>query len=299
MNEDMEKSELTGWERFLYWFMIPTVFSVVLVLVLLSLFDFNVSDQILKAVNKVPIVKNWVPDVKGEEKNEAEITSEQKVDTLNIELVDLKNQLAQKEEELRQNDSHAAAQEDSIKQLEAKIAELELVQEQQAISEESYKKRIRDISSTYAKMTPSKAAPIIENLTRMEQVLVLSEMKQEDRVKILEKMNPKKAAEASIALKDIIVSRDVEIAALQERLRENQQNEEEIINMTLTDLGVTFSNMTPKYAADVLLEMNKTSSSKVLDILKSMDNQARSRIMNALAEANKQLAADISSKLTK
>ncbi len=53
-------------------------------------------------------------------------------------------------------------------------------------------------------------------MTKNELVLVLGMMKPDERVKVLERMDPAKAAEASILLKDQTSVRDTQIAALQE-----------------------------------------------------------------------------------
>jgi flagellar motility protein MotE (MotC chaperone) len=148
----------------------------------------------------------------------------------------------------------------------------------------------------YAKMNASKSAPILENLTLHERVLVLSEMKQVDQVKVLEKMNPIKAAEASIYLKDVVSAKDREIAALQDRIKLNDST---IVSQAITrsDLGKTFASMTAKSAATVLLQMQSITPAKVVDILNSMDNISRAKVMTALADLSKETAAAVTTKL--
>jgi flagellar motility protein MotE (MotC chaperone) len=148
----------------------------------------------------------------------------------------------------------------------------------------------------YAKMNPSKSAPILENLTLQERVLVLSEMKQVDQVKVLEKMDPIKAAQASIYLKDVVSAKDREIAALQDRIKLNDST---VASQKLTknDLGKTFANMTAKSAATVLLQMQSITPAKVIEILSSMDNTSRAKVMTALSDLSKETAAAISTKL--
>lgn len=150
----------------------------------------------------------------------------------------------------------------------------------------------------YAKMTPSKAAPIMEAMTPKEMVLIFSMMKSDSRGAILEKMSAAKAAEASMGLKDVVPVRDKEIAALQERLATNgASTEKETTSVSNSDLGQTFANMTPKSASNVILEMNKSNPDKVLAILSGMDNASRSKVMSALSDANKEIAASITAKL--
>ena len=147
-------------------------------------------------------------------------------------------------------------------------------------------------------MTPSKAAPIIEKLTLHERVLVLGAMRTDDRVKILEKMDPKIAAETTILLKDTVPVKDTEIAALQERLKQYElasSNDPE--KLSSFDLGNTFAGMTPQSAAVVLVEMMKSNQPQVVAIMKAMDTQARSRILTAMADVSKESAAAITAEM--
>nr|WP_235440454.1 hypothetical protein [Paenibacillus sp. DMB20] len=59
---DKEESS-GGFERILL-FLIPIIFTIVLVAVLLTLFNVNVRNGMMDVANKIPIVKNWVPDPK-------------------------------------------------------------------------------------------------------------------------------------------------------------------------------------------------------------------------------------------
>lgn len=187
----------------------------------------------------------------------------------------------------------------SIKDAQTKATDLEEKLKDKTQTEEEYNNQITQLANIYAKMTPSKAAPIIENLTPKEMVLVFSMMKPDSRGAILEKMDAKKAAEASIGLKDVIPVRDKEIAALQERLALNGVKDPTNGSSSVSkeDLGQTFANMVPKSAANVLLEMYKSNPDKVLAIISGMDNASRSKVMSSLSDANKEIAASITAKL--
>lgn len=135
-------------------------------------------------------------------------------------------------------------------------------------------------------------------MTKNELVLVLGMMKPDERVKVLERMDPAKAAEASILLKDQTSVRDTQIAALQERLNQSvSATSQADTHLSKDDLGSTFANMTPKSAATVLIEMQKSNPDKVLSILKSMDSMGRSRVLSAVSEQSKETAALLSARL--
>jgi len=272
----------------------------VLLVVLLKLFDYDVMDNVLKAANKVPFVGSVLPDPKSEKKTEtnqkasvenAAETDEQKIGELNNSLASVTEQLKSAETALEQSDK-------AFKELQAKNTALEEQLKTKVKSDEEYSLQIKQTSDMFARMNPSKAGPIFENLTLSERALIMAEMKPEERVRILEKMDPKKAAETSISLKDSVPARDRELAALQERLKLNEESSANAVaKMTKNDLGQTFANMTPKSAALVLQEMNAINQAKVIEILNATDVQARSKIMTALADLNKEVAASITARL--
>ncbi|CAK4836479.1 unnamed protein product [Aphanomyces euteiches] len=197
---------------------------------------------------------------------------------------------------MKASDTSTLQKDQTIKDLQAKSIALEEQLKTKTLSDEEYHNQIKLTAEMYAKMNPSKSAPILENLTLQERVLVLSEMKQADQVKILEKMDPIKAAEASIYLKDVVSAKDREIAALQDRIKLNDSTiaSQEI---TRNDLGKTFAAMTAKSAATVLLQMQSITPTKVVDILNAMDNASRAKVMTALSDLSKETAAAITTKL--
>jgi flagellar motility protein MotE (MotC chaperone) len=213
-------------------------------------------------------------------------------------LVQTSSRLAAAEQDIKSAEAAIMQRDQQIKELQAKNSSLEEQLKGKTQSDEEYTTKIQQLATMYAKMTPTKSAPIMENLTLSEQVLVLSMMKTDDRVKILEKMDPKKAADASILLKDQSTVKDRELAALQDKIKQlTEAGTKPSQQLTKDDLRSTFAAMTPKSSAIVLLEMNNNNPDKVLSILSSMDSQGRSRILTAMSETSKETAALISARL--
>jgi flagellar motility protein MotE (MotC chaperone) len=294
----MEESGLSGFERFLYIFFIPIVFAVIGIGVLLSLFDANIYNDILKQANKIPIIKSIVPAPKVTIKtaDPASQVPAEKIKIQDQKIAELTKKLADQEGAIKASDTTTLQKDQTIKDLQAKSVALEEQLKAKTKSDEEYHNQIKQTAAMYAKMNPSKSAPILENLTLLERVLVLSEMNQVDQVKILEKMNPIKAAEASIYLKDVVSAKDREIAALQDRIKLNDTTAA-AQKLTKNDLGKTFANMTAQSAATVLLQMQSITPTKVIDILTAMDLTNRAKVMTALAGLSKETAAAISTKL--
>lgn len=300
-DSSLEGASYSALERFLIWFVIPFVFTAVLLFVLLSIFDYDIKSSIQKALHNTPVIGMVVPAPKEKAVVAADgkaPTSEQSIKTKDEEITKLNARVAELQAALQKADSTTEQKDHSLKEGQAKIADLEEKLKSKTQTEEEYNAQITQLANMYAKMNPSKAAPIIEALTPKEMVLVFSMMKADSRGAILEKMDATKAAEASIGLKDIVPVRDKQMAALQERLATNGVKDTKTsTSVSNSDLGQTFANMTPKSASNVLIEMNKSNPDKVLTILSGMDNASRSKVMSSLSDANKEIAAALTAKL--
>ncbi|GAB7053981.1 MULTISPECIES: MotE family protein [unclassified Paenibacillus] len=299
-NANTEQSSSYGaMERFLIWFLIPFVFTAVLLGVLMTIFGYDVMSNAVRTVSKIPVINSILPITNAEEGNQdPQQTQGEAVPGQEPTAANYAEQLEQKEQELKQAEAALQQRDQTIKDLQLKNSGLEEQIKTKTISEDEYTAQIQQLAGMYAKMSPSKAAPILENLTKNELVLVLGMMKPDERVKVLERMDPAKAAEASILLKDQTSVRDTQIAALQERLNQSvSATSQADTHLSKDDLGSTFANMTPKSAATVLIEMQKSNPDKVLSILKSMDSMGRSRVLSAVSEQSKETAALLSARL--
>ena len=197
--------------------------------------------------------------------------------------------------ELNHSNSANQAKDKAIKDLQNKSTALGTQLQSKTEKDLEVQTQIQQTAQMYANMNPSKSAAIIQNLTLLDQVLIFSEMKPADQVKILEKMDPLKAANASIAIKDLILAKDSKIAALQKKIKLYAAQTAK--KLTKNDLGLTFAQMAPKSAATVLLQMYSSSPSKVIDILSAMAIQPRSLVLSAIAVLSNGIAATISTKL--
>jgi flagellar motility protein MotE (MotC chaperone) len=298
---DAEHSAFGAFERFLIWFFIPLVFTSVLLGVLLSIFDYNVKTSLLKMANGIPIVKAIVPDPQPDQPTPKTIANEQvaaKQKQLTDELAVLNGKISDQEAALKQAESTKGEKDQTIKDLQAKIDTLEQQLKGKTQTDDEYKQQIQQLASVYAQMTPSKSAPILENLTLQERALIMSLMKTADRVNIFAKMDPKIAAVTSVELKDLVPLKDREIAALQERLKVNEPADAKLPEkLSKEDLSATIANMTPKSAAALLVEMVKSKPDQVVTILANMDATARSQMLSAIADVSKESAVNLTTKL--
>ncbi|MDF2723232.1 MAG: YlxF [Paenibacillus sp.] len=299
-NTDTEKSSYGAFERFLF-FVTPIIFTLVLLGVLFALFNSSMLNSVLKAANQVPFLEKLIPDPAAKDKVTLPAAPQDSAATENNDaavIEQLRAQLNQARAELQTSTNQNQQKDQSIKALQTQVTDLDNKLKAKTQTDEEYKAQIQQLASIYAGMMPSKSAPILEALTLKERALVLNEMKPADRGKVLERMTPTVAAETSIQLKDIVPAKDMQLQALQERLDVNKEQQQKAATISKEDIGQTFSQMVPKSAASILIEINAASPTKAVDILKAMDNAGRAKVLAAITDANKQVAASLSSRIT-
>ncbi|SEK21313.1 MotE family protein [Paenibacillus sp. OK003] len=301
---DMEKESSGGWEKFLM-ISIPIVFTVVLLGVLLTLFNVDIRNNLLEVANKIPIVKDWVPDpVLDPEKKKLE-KSEQQVESAEATIDKLKAQVSEKETELKAAKDATATEAKKASDLQKKLDDAEKAAEtavQNPETESDYQKQIKDLAKMYADMSPSKAAPILQNMTNEEMVLLLSAMQSAARTKVLEKMDPKTAADVTMMMKDAKPSGDLALDALQSRLKKETATTSTASttnskNLDKNQLSQTFASMSASSGAKLLLETYKLSPDKTLTILNSVDDATRSQLLENMSTENSVETAKILNKL--
>ncbi|MNO12002.1 MgtE intracellular N domain protein [compost metagenome] len=301
-DEELEESG-SGFSRFLF-FVTPILFTVVLLGVLLTLFNLDFRNTLIDIGNKIPIVKNLVPDPKGSTDEVKPKEQEKKQEASNDATVkQLKEQVAKQEADLQEANRQVAEQENKVKDLQEQLNTVEQAAAKQEQSEEqaAYQKEVKKLSQLYAQMSPSKAAAILSNLTTDETLQMLSVMSNESKGAILEKMDPQKAADISIKLKDVTSSEDLAISALQSRLKKeaaaDTSAQQTNAGLNESQLSKTFSSMSADAASKLVLQTYKINADKALKILKAVDDTTRSDILAKMAEQDEKLSVKILNQL--
>ncbi|MFC5472017.1 MgtE protein [Cohnella suwonensis] len=294
---DVEKSSYSGFERFLF-FVTPILFTAVLLGVLLLMFNTNWRNSALEFGNKIPVIKSMLPSPDKPAETVAQSDEELTVSNAKTKVEQLNALLTDRETALKQATDLTAQQKKQLEELQAKLDELTKTNAEKTIDTDAYKARISSIADMYGKMTPSKAAPILESMTVEESALVLGAMTETLRGKVLERMNPKVAADVSMKLKDSETVDNREIAALQARIKELEQKTEQPSELLDTaELNRTFSTMKAASAAQLLLQMATGNQSKALRILGAMDDSPRSSVLAAMSDQDKKTTALLVGKL--
>lgn len=295
-SEELIERQYSKLEWLFYIILLPLLFTALLTGILLSFLGYDVISSVKNAANRIPIIEKLVPDPPKPGSVEAMQPEEMKQDILK-----LTNQLGAKELDVKKLSLNVQDKDQMIQTLQNNIDSLKKQMEEKRASDEEHQQKLNELSQVYAKMSPSKAAPIIENLSVDEAVLVMSGMKADDRSNIFAKMDPKKAADISIQLKDVIPTKDLEISALQERIKllNEQLSAQKVKGLNKSELAATFAGMQPSNAAEVLVQMYSASPSQVIQVMSSMDKNAMSKIMDAMSQKYADIASKIAGSLIK
>ncbi|WP_068786052.1 MotE family protein [Paenibacillus phocaensis] len=303
LDDELEEESGGGFSRFLF-FMTPILFTVVLLGVLLTLFNIDFRNTLIDWGNRIPVIKNLVPDpVTSEgEPVQAEKKEQKQQESTDATVKELKDQLAKQQAELQTANQQAAEQQEKVKELQDQLTAVqqEKSSREQSAEAEAYQKEVKKLANLYAEMSPSKAAAIFDKLTTEETLQMLSVMGNENKVAILEKMDPQKAADISIKLKDVNTSEDLAIAALQSRLKMEAAADTAAATSTGlndTELSQTFSSMAAADAAKLVLQTYKLSPEKALKIMKSVNGTTRSKILAEMAKSDEKTSVKILNQL--
>ncbi|OKP99363.1 MotE family protein [Paenibacillus sp. P46E] len=294
-------------ERFLF-LMIPIIFTLVLLGVLLTLFNMDIRQDVLSIANKIPFVEKWVPDPEPTTKDGAETDPQKQLKeqatSSATTIKELKSQLAAQAEQLKKANGDKT---DQVAKTEALQKQIDSMKEEAAAakastgqSEDPYVKQVTELAKLYAGMKASKAAPIMENLTTDEMVQIFSVMNNASKTAILEKMDPKKAADVSVKLKETTNSTDMAIAALQSRLKQDAAattTAKTTANLDKEKLSQTFTTMPAADAASLLSSMYTISPDKVITILNTVSDSVRSSILGEMAKKNSTQTAKVVNRL--
>lgn len=290
-----EKEEVSIFERILFA-LFPFLIVAVLIVLLLTLLNSDFRARALDVARDIPIVKHIVPEPSTVMTDDGEIRTEK----FTSKLLELEEQIVQLNTQLSEAELRNVEQTTLIETLSSENESLKQEVNEVKVSDEEYTANIIELANMFAKMTPSKAAPIIQALNLDEMALIFSNMKTANQVAIMEKMNPAVAADVTMKLKDVEKAANLEIAALQSKIAELESNAQANSgSTTVTDqeLANSLATMSADAAAELLQSMMNISSSKVLRVLSVMNSNSRSAILEAYAELDSEEAALIASRL--
>ena len=293
MEEIQEEREYGRWEWFFYMIVIPALFASLLSGVLLSLVGVNVLGTVLHWANSIPYVEKLVPDEYA-----ATSDSEEQPD-MDKQVATLQQDQAKNQQQITALKEESAKKDATIAALEKQIDDVNKAMEDKRATEEERQKQFADLAKVYTTMSPKNAAAIIENLKLQESVAVMTKMKPAQQADILAKMEPKKAADISILLKDSVVNKDDDIAALQQRV--------DVLTRALSDtrdgsdaedLKKTFAQLPPADAAAIIRSLMDTNKGQAIALMKDLPADKRAQTLSAIANEDKKDDGNVAARIT-
>jgi flagellar motility protein MotE (MotC chaperone) len=275
-----------------YIVILPLLFTVVLAGVFMSFLGYDIAGAIRNTVASVPVIGSYLPE---EQQQEIEITIQSQLEQLQDEMLALEDQINNKKLEIEELNLSLEERNSFITKLEQEVEELKKQLEGKMLDQKTWEENIAELAQLYTAMPPNRAAPIISNLSDIEAIHILNGMTSNNRAKILEKMNPTKAATLTSLLTARPDSETEEIAVLLAKIEQ--------LNMQLDDknkreekakeLANLYSNIADDRTAEIISQM---SDNEAADILKQMSLAKRTTILEKVPSNR---AAQISQLLLK
>ena len=167
----------------LLWTLIPLLFTTMVLLIIAYVADVNVFDKARGWTQTLPLV--------GEKQKtdvvEDELAIEERVVELQAEIQEKEARLNKLQDDLAKSEEEKNSLLDEQKRL---LAEIETLK----VEKEDYKRDMKEIISTFEKMSAKSAAPVITKMSDAEAIQILSSLKPEVLAPILEKMSAEDAA---------------------------------------------------------------------------------------------------------
>lgn len=180
----MEQNEKSGkLKNFFLLGVIPTLFAVLVLLVVLTFSGINIFDKAGELGRKIPVIGDKL--VRDEEESRKQLEKE---------LAELRGQLKDREMEIQRLKNALSEKDEEIESVLLEKERLEKQIDERLDEQEEGKADFREIVRTYENMSAKRAAPIISNMSDMEAIKILSHLRPEKRAAILEKMAPEQAA---------------------------------------------------------------------------------------------------------
>lgn len=178
-NMEQPEKKIGFFQKLFYFFLIPIVFCIAVLLVITIFTEKNVFEYI----EQIPFFSS--------EEDQQLLNSSTEVEK---KMVTLQAQLQEKEAEIAQIKSQFDAATIENTQLQNEIERLQYEIEKLKLSQEESTKEFQDILSTFEKMSAKKAAAILIEMNETEALRILSNMKPNQLKAIFEKMSAQDAA---------------------------------------------------------------------------------------------------------
>ncbi|MBS7344552.1 MAG: hypothetical protein KIG60_02650 [Caryophanon sp.] len=185
--EELEVQKSPGiFQKLFYWFLIPLMFLLAVVLVVAEISNVNVFEKARETASSLPFISS--DDTKDG------TTSSNHTDVSGGKVLELQSEIMEKEAQIADLQAQITTANSEKEQMlieQEKLAfELERLQREQ----ESSSVEFEEVVKAYEAMSPKKSAAAIAQLPDAEALRILSNLKTATVAKLFEKMDPEKVA---------------------------------------------------------------------------------------------------------
>ena len=182
---ESEKQDYGKFQWFFFVILIPIIFTVTLVVIILSVAGFDVFGKTKAVLAEIPVIEKLFTDEKPDNLNDREIvvqeTATQKEEKKQLEqtIEEQTTMIGALEKDVSMKEKEILSLNQEIKSLETQIEEIK-----KADSENNSK----DIAKLYDNMSSKKAAEIIPNLNEEDALLILTSLDDRHLADVISKM---------------------------------------------------------------------------------------------------------------
>lgn len=182
-SQGKEQRTFNKFQWFVFTGLIPTLFAILIVLIVLSFAGINVFDKAKDFGQKVPFLSNLL--------QEEETMS---VEEWEASIIELEGQIKDKEAQIEKLQTEMDGKDKEVERGKLEIEQLQSQIDELLAIQEDNKRAFKDIIKTYETMSPKKVAPIISQMNEQEALKILTSIKADTLAAIMENLGPEEAA---------------------------------------------------------------------------------------------------------
>lgn len=182
---ESKKQDYGKFQWFFFVILIPIIFTVTLVVIILSVAGFDVFGKSKAVLAEIPVIEKLFTDEKQDAINDREIVT-QETATQKEEKKQLEQTIEEQTTMISALEKDVTMKEKEILTLNQEIKSLEIQIEE--INKADSEKNSKDIAKLYDNMSSKKAAEIIPNLNEEDAILILTSLDDRHLADILSKM---------------------------------------------------------------------------------------------------------------
>ncbi|AYV71168.1 MULTISPECIES: MotE family protein [Niallia] len=173
-----KKKPFNIFQRFLMVAVIPTIFAIIVLVLLLMYSGADVAEKGKELLNAIPFL--------SEEKKSTDKLLENNKNTISS----LQTKLKERDKEIKSLESQLENSENRFQSANSEKEKLQSELQSLQSAQEETKKAMNEIVKTYETMSPKNAAAILSEMSEKEAMKILGELKPAKLASVLEKMEP-------------------------------------------------------------------------------------------------------------